>query len=83
MKQTAVEWLEEQIEYISIQVFDGFLSFTEFMEAREQFFKKAKEIEKQQIINAYRISTIESSVPKEFKKYNLAKQYYNETFKKE
>jgi hypothetical protein len=46
-KQTAVEWLEKEIESLSIQVFDGFITFIEFMEQREQLFKKAKEMEKQ------------------------------------
>jgi hypothetical protein len=51
-KETTVEWLEKEIESISIQVFDGFITFIEFMEQREQLFKKAKEMEKQQIIEA-------------------------------
>lgn len=53
MKQTAVEWLDEQIEYISIQIIDGFLTIKEFMEEREKLFKQAKEMEKKQIIDAY------------------------------
>ena len=53
MKQTAVEWLDEQIEYISIQIIDGFLTIKEFMEKREKLFQQAKEMEKQQIKDAY------------------------------
>ena len=53
MKQTAVEWLEKEIENISIQVFDGFLTFIEFMEEREKLCRQAKEMEKQQIIDAW------------------------------
>lgn len=53
MKQTAVEWLEKEIENISIQVFDGFLTFIEFMEEREKLCRQAKEIEKQQITMAF------------------------------
>ena len=48
MKQTAVEWLEKEIKNISIQVFDGFLTFIEFMEEHEKLCKQAKEMEKQQ-----------------------------------
>jgi hypothetical protein len=45
---TAVEWLNNEIESISLQVFDGFLTFNEFMEQREQLFKQAKEMEEKQ-----------------------------------
>jgi hypothetical protein len=55
MKQTAVEWLEEQIECISVQVFDGFLTFKEFMEQKEKLLKEAKEMEKEQRIKAYQL----------------------------
>lgn len=48
MTQTAVEWLEKEIENISIQVFDGFLTFTEFMEERENLCNQAKKMEKSQ-----------------------------------
>ena len=47
------QWLNNEIESISLQVFDGFLTFNEFMEQREQLFKQAKEMEKCQIIDAY------------------------------
>ena len=50
MEQTAVEWLEKEIENISIQVFDGYLTFVEFMEQREKLFKQAKEMEEEQMI---------------------------------
>lgn len=48
---TAVEWLDEQIEYISIQIIDGFLTTKEFMEEREKLFKQAKEMEKENTDN--------------------------------
>ena len=75
---TAVEWLDKEIENISIQVFDGFLTFIEFMEEREKLCKQAKEMEKQQIIDAYA-----SGVLNECSGANIrSEQYYNETFKK-
>jgi len=77
MKQTAVEWLNKQIEYISIQVFDGFLTFVEFMEEREKLFKQAKEMEKEQIIYAYHEGCQWGYGQQP---YNC-EQYYNETFK--
>lgn len=71
--KTAVQWLEKEIENISIQVFDGFLTFIEFMEEREELCKQAKEMEKQQIIDAYETSHISMMT---------SEQYYNENFKK-
>ena len=61
--QTAVEWLIEQFET------------TEFMfHDRSSIINKAKEIEKEQIIDAYQTSHISMMT---------AEQYYNETFKNE
>lgn len=48
---TTIEWLDEQIEYISIQIIDGFLTTKEFMEEREKLFKQAKEMEKEKTDN--------------------------------
>ena len=63
MKQTAVEWLEEKL-------IEAGLSFKKG-EAIE--IEKAKEMEKQQIIDAYN---------KNPNYFDSAEQYYNETFKK-
>lgn len=97
MKQSAVEWLDEQIECISMQVFDGFLTFVEFMEEREKLFKQAKEMEKEQIIEAGNSCAFKQHLHSdrinkmsidELEQYNLepsytfGEEYYNETFKK-
>ncbi len=59
MKQTAVEWLTEQyLEQYNLLDSDLYL--------------KAKEMEKQQIINAVKFYTVQ---------WVDAEQYYNETFK--
>ena len=75
---TAVEWLEKEIENISIQVFDGFLTFIEFMEEREKLCKQAKEMEEQQIIDAFQ----EGKDTGWYQSDLDADEYYNETFKK-
>ena len=65
-KQTAVEFLIEQIEGLNINDDTVWAEVT----------KQAKEMEKQQIIDAYcegRMSVIE-------KKIILVEQYYNETY---
>jgi hypothetical protein len=64
MKQTAVEWLEEYIN-CSIQL----------TENEKKWFKQAKEMEKEQIIDAYDNNKMG--------RVNHGEQYYNETFKSE
>lgn len=67
MKQTAVEWLVEQLKE------NNMLTFDEWIEIVEQ----AKEMEKEQIIKAASWTPEDGlSILSE-----LADQYYNETFK--
>ena len=62
MKQTAVEWLmDEYINGLTINL---------------QIMKKAKEMEKEQIKNAWLNSLTKGD-------YNSADEYYNQTFKSE
>ena len=66
MKQTAVEWLFEKI--IDSNHDDNLYEILE----------QAKEMEKQQIIDAYNTSFLLRDKP-----YETADKYYNETFKSE
>jgi HEPN domain-containing protein len=70
MKQTAIEWLEEQMETWG--------HFPRWM--RDDIVKQAKEMEKEQIINAYWDGYIK---PYSQEMITEAEQYYNETFKSE
>jgi hypothetical protein len=65
MKQTAVEWLEDKVS----QILDFDLI---------KLFEQAKEMEKQQIIDACQHGVDYDKSP-----YNNAEQYYNETYKSE
>jgi hypothetical protein len=68
MKQTAVEWLKEQ--YNLVDGYESYLTIKNFIQA--------KEIEKQQIIDAYEKGFFDErkgKSPDEVK-------YYNETFNK-
>lgn len=71
MKQTAVEWLVEQLES------HNGVTRTEF----ENVIQQAKEMEKHQIIEAFwngdNTDCLSEQNAKEF-----AEQYYNETYKK-
>jgi hypothetical protein len=82
MKQTAVEWLNEQMNNIkgsSINM-NGRVEFIE--KELNNLFEQAKEMEKKQIINAYFWGRFESdNIVMGHSFY--AKQYYNETFKSE
>ena len=66
MKQTAVEWLEE-----ALMTSENAPNYNQWV------FKKAKEMEKEQIKNAYYTGgdDVEDNRDRE------AEQYYNETFK--
>jgi hypothetical protein len=73
MKQTAVEWLEEEFTKTN------YLSEDEFY----MKFKQAKEMEREQIINAWD-KRGDRIVPKYFLKENITgEQYYNKTFKQQ
>jgi len=74
MKQTAVEWLEEEIKHI---IPSDFLNK----------FNQAKEMEKEQIIDADLNGSIRTAKGADFRVSllrikELAEQYYNETFNK-
>ena len=66
---TAVEWLYERLERMiprtSIYNMD-----------KEDYFKQAKEMEKQQIIDAFNNGYYQETIG-----YNASEQYYNEKFK--
>jgi len=68
-KQTAIEWLVKtinyQIDYIPIKHWDSI----------RDIIQEAKEMEKEQIIDAYNIGSYDTS-EKQFR----PEQYYNETY---
>jgi hypothetical protein len=68
MKQTAVEWLEEQMKTWS--------DLPRWQ--RDEIIQQAKQMEKEQIIDAYWNGTIDLKKNEALK---IAEQYYNETFK--
>jgi hypothetical protein len=72
MKQTAVEWFEDQVGHSCLMALKEF----------NEIFEKAKEMEKEVIIESYcqgcfDISKDENIFPRE-----TSEQYYNETFNK-
>jgi len=71
MEQSAVEWLENEIQKKYAFNQDDF-----------DMLKQAKEMEKQQIIDAYRRSTYQFEVDAKIN-CRTAEEYYNETFNKQ
>ena len=70
MKQTAVEWFFSELERMQYFIGNDML----------QAYKQAKEMEKQQIIDAYvKKLPIEDGI---FTAIDKGKQYYNEKFNK-
>jgi hypothetical protein len=67
MKKTAIDWLIEQIKNDQFNKVKTNLEWSEI-------FKQAKELEKEQIINAY-------IIPYDSFWYIDAEQYYNEIYK--
>jgi hypothetical protein len=67
MKQTAVEWLVEELTRQNM-----------FMHLFAKEIEKAKEMEKEQLKDAYNTSFILRDKP-----YSTADKYYKETFKSE
>ena len=79
-KQTAIEGLVEQLTAI------GYLDIPQGYNAVTEIISQAKEIEKQQIVEAVNTFSLTGSneVKAVLKKYNISnsgEQYYNETFK--
>jgi hypothetical protein len=64
MKQTAVEWLVEQLKELNTP------------RTWTQIINQAKEMEKQQVSNAYQIGILDGL-------NHQPRDYYNETFKNE
>jgi hypothetical protein len=71
MKQTAVEWLAEQVKSVKWKFAD--------ISDREAIIDQAKEMEKEQILNAFE----NGEVCTLFKNEDTSEQYYNKNFKSE
>ena len=67
-QQTAVEWLEQEMLKPNLSM--------------KEILEQAKEMEKEQIIDAYFDSTSQFSVDARMDYPKSAEQYYNETFEK-
>ena len=76
MKQTAVEWLKEQLNNRQ----NGIINALSHL-SLDKIYNQAKEIEKQQIIEAWTDAKYCNTIGNEIN-YEDGEQYYNETFNK-
>jgi hypothetical protein len=76
MKQTAVEWYSQQHLKLLIKLENKELSIGEYVVQHQEILNQAKEMEREQIIDAYQQA--EKDNGKDFLNGDL---YYNETFK--
>jgi len=70
MKQTAVDWLESELDFLS-----NYMSERD----RSKLFEQAKQMEKKQIIDA--VVWFDDTERRPFQIEIDAEQYYNETYK--
>jgi hypothetical protein len=76
MKYTAIEWLVEQLEGD-----DAIIARVIGLKKYNEIYKKAKEMEKQQIIDAWENGYEHGACVNEDEAKYHGIQYYNETFK--
>ena len=81
---TSIEWLENELIEKKIVRKDNLSTYHDFPTTFELLFMEAKEMHKQEIINAYRDGRSDQQSERPSKFYNrLSEQYYQETFKKD
>ena len=73
-KQTAIDTFKEKLIDIFEDYHDGIITLYEYIENINKATEKAKEMEKEQIVNAYHVN------PRDAKWQNIGINYYNETY---
>ena len=75
-QQTAIEWLVENLE-----TQDGtYRGFSNIRTTHEKLITKAKEMEKEQMIESYRSGRIDQQNNAESNYNRMSEEHYNETF---
>ena len=79
MKQTAVEWLAEKLEYVNWMRNRDEISAGMADEWRKHYLEQAKAMEKEQIVDAY-LKDRRGKFDKVLRLIYNAQKYYNETY---
>jgi hypothetical protein len=84
MKKTAVEWMANELLYLDNEYDMKFIDKNEYQIRRKQIIEQAKEMEKEQIKEAY-LSGADHVMDVKYNPSSFfdGEQYYNETFKSE
>jgi hypothetical protein len=83
-KQTAVQWYATERDYIRNIMFEGGITKTQYLNKLDYILEKAKEIEKEQIEDAFDkgfIDAWDDAVSGDEPIYGTSENYYNQTFK--
>jgi hypothetical protein len=80
-KQTAVEWLDNELWALKLKLRGGEISLDFYFEQKIKLINQAKQMEKEQIKEAYMSALPYGLEYSHYDKY--ANKYYNETYKKE
>ena len=83
MKQTAVEWLAEKYDYAYWMVKRDEISPALAEEWKKHYLEQAKEMEKEQIIEAHGSKLKNSKGDTNYEYWYHGEDYFNETFKSE
>ena len=75
-KQTAVEWLEDALSNLNTDICNTKMTFEEYHKIRIEIWVQAKQMEKEQIMNA----VIFGDYRGKFQNYISTEQYYNESY---
>jgi len=81
-KQTAVEWLDNELWALKLKLRGGEISLDFYFEQKIKLINHAKQMEKEHIMDAH-IAGMEFIAVDPNKYVEDAEQYYNETYKKE
>jgi hypothetical protein len=81
--KTAVEWYCEKSVVLSEDLRTGKIDFIKWFKEQADIFKQAKEMEKEQIVNAFEIGYDNGACVQEGNAIYHGSNYYNETFKSE
>jgi len=79
MKQTAVEWLSDNLWFLKEQMANKEITIGQYTISRVKLIERAKEMEKEQMIDAWSDGWLNDYEYDEDVK-NSAEQYYNKTF---
>jgi hypothetical protein len=78
--KTAIEWLDEQLQIMDSKSFNNLIQIEMGRDNYKEVIEQAKEMEKEQIIDAYETAMETDIYTTPLK---VGEQYYNETFKSE